>query len=46
MLLDSLFQDMKSLGVKKNALEVKLREVSEKDKNKKTWVVKEQVWVI
>ena len=45
VLLDSLFQDLKSLGIKKNALEVKLREVSEKDKSKKAWVVKEQAWV-
>jgi chromatin assembly factor 1 subunit A len=46
VLLDSLFQDLKALGIKKNALEVKLREVSEKDKSKKAWVVKDQAWVI
>jgi chromatin assembly factor 1 subunit A len=45
VLLDSVFQDIKSLGIKKNALEVKLREVAEKDKTKKAWVVKDDVWV-
>jgi len=45
VLLDLLFQDLKSLGVKKNALEVKLREVAEKDKVKKSWVVKDAAWV-
>lgn len=46
VLLDSIFQDLKLFGIKKNALEVKLREVSEKDKAKKAWVVKDQAWVI
>ena len=45
VLLDSIFQDMKPLGIKKNALEVKLREVAEKDRAKKGWVVKADVWV-
>ncbi|KAF8507262.1 hypothetical protein JB92DRAFT_2961415 [Gautieria morchelliformis] len=45
VLLDSLFQDLKALGIKKNALEVKLREVSEKDKSKRAWVVKDQAWI-
>ncbi|KAF8590541.1 hypothetical protein K439DRAFT_1329713 [Ramaria rubella] len=45
VLLDSLFHDMKPLGIKKNALEVKLREVTEKDKVTKEWVTKQDAWV-
>ncbi|GJJ12192.1 hypothetical protein Clacol_006433 [Clathrus columnatus] len=44
VLVDSVYQDLKSLGIKKNALEVKLREVSEKDREKKLWKVKETAW--
>ncbi|KIJ44138.1 hypothetical protein M422DRAFT_252636 [Sphaerobolus stellatus SS14] len=44
VLLDLIFQDMKTLGIKKNALEVKIREVAEKNKAKKNWVVKDSAW--
>lgn len=40
VLVDLIFQDLKALGIKKNALEAKLREVAVKDKGKKVWVVK------
>lgn len=45
VLVDTLYQDLKPMGIKKNALEVKLREVAEKDKEMKSWKVKETTWV-
>ncbi|KAF8520215.1 hypothetical protein BU17DRAFT_89212 [Hysterangium stoloniferum] len=45
VLLDTMFQDLKSFGIKKNALEAKLREVVEKDKSKKIWVVRDHIWM-
>ncbi|KAJ8462620.1 hypothetical protein ONZ45_g17867 [Pleurotus djamor] len=42
-LVDSIYQDLRSQNVKKNSIEAKVREVSEKCKEKKYWVVKADV---
>ncbi|KAF8136408.1 chromatin assembly factor 1 subunit A-domain-containing protein [Boletus edulis] len=45
-LVESIYQDLRDYKIKKNAVEAKVREVSEKSKDKKVWVVKQavQVW--
>lgn len=45
-LVDSIYQDLRPYKVKKNAIEAKVREMGEKSKDKKVWVVKQavQVW--
>lgn len=45
VLVDVIYQDLRSLGIKKNALELKIREVLEKHKKTKLWKVKESAWV-
>lgn len=45
VLVDVVYQDLRSLGIKKNALELKIREVLEKHKETKLWKVKESAWV-
>lgn len=45
VLVDLIYQDLRSLGIKKNALELKVREVLEKHKETKLWKVKESAWV-
>ncbi|KAJ7632455.1 chromatin assembly factor 1 subunit A-domain-containing protein [Roridomyces roridus] len=41
ILVDKIYQDLREHKVKKNAIEVKIREVAEKCKLKKVWVVKQ-----
>jgi chromatin assembly factor 1 subunit A len=40
-IVESIHQDLKAEKVKKNAIEAKVREVGEKSKDKKVWVVKD-----
>ncbi|KIK97080.1 hypothetical protein PAXRUDRAFT_825292 [Paxillus rubicundulus Ve08.2h10] len=42
-LVESIYQDLRIHKVKKNAIEAKVREVGEKSKDKKIWVVKQAV---
>ncbi|KIJ17461.1 hypothetical protein PAXINDRAFT_175905 [Paxillus involutus ATCC 200175] len=42
-LVESIYQDLRVHKVKKNAIEAKVREVGEKSKDKKIWVVKQAV---
>lgn len=44
-LIESIYQDLRIHKVKKNAIEAKVREVGEKSKDKKIWVVKEAVQI-
>lgn len=44
-IVENIFQDFKDLKVKKNAIEAKVKEVAEKCRFKKIWVVKEQFLV-
>lgn len=39
-LIEAIYQDLKVHKVKKNAIEAKIREVSERCKEKKVWVIK------
>ncbi|KAJ7046609.1 chromatin assembly factor 1 subunit A-domain-containing protein [Mycena alexandri] len=41
ILIDTIYQDLKDQKVKKNSIEAKVREVAEKCKVKKVWIVKE-----
>ncbi|KAF8559629.1 hypothetical protein OG21DRAFT_1502866 [Imleria badia] len=45
-LVESIYQDLRIHKIKKNAIEAKVREMGEKSKDKKVWVVKQsvQVW--
>lgn len=40
-LVDSIYQDLRIYKIKKNAIEAKVREMGEKSKDKKVWVVKQ-----
>ncbi|KIJ69338.1 hypothetical protein HYDPIDRAFT_105932 [Hydnomerulius pinastri MD-312] len=42
-LVESIYQDLRVHKVKKNAIEAKVREVGEKSKDKKVWIVKQAV---
>jgi chromatin assembly factor 1 subunit A len=44
-LIESVFQELREHNVRKNAIEAKLKEVGEKCKHKKIWVVKDDVAV-
>jgi chromatin assembly factor 1 subunit A len=44
-IVDSIYLDLRTQKVKKNAIEAKVREVSEKHKERKVWVVREDVRV-
>jgi chromatin assembly factor 1 subunit A len=39
-LVESIYQEFRGFGVKKNAVEAKVKEVSEKSKERKVWIVK------
>ena len=39
-LVESIYQDLRVHKIKKNAIEAKLREIGEKSKEKKIWVIK------
>jgi chromatin assembly factor 1 subunit A len=39
-LVESIYQEFRVFGVKRNAVEAKLKEVSEKSKERKVWIVK------
>ena len=41
-IVESVFQEVKDMKVKKNAIEAKVKEVAEKCRFKRIWVVKEQ----
>jgi chromatin assembly factor 1 subunit A len=41
ILVDKIYQDLREHKVKKNSIEAKVREVAEKCKIRKVWVVKE-----
>ncbi|KAJ7489875.1 chromatin assembly factor 1 subunit A-domain-containing protein [Mycena galericulata] len=41
ILIDTIYQDLRDYKVKKNSIEAKVREVAEKCKVKKVWIVKE-----
>ncbi|KAJ6546512.1 chromatin assembly factor 1 subunit A-domain-containing protein [Mycena vulgaris] len=45
ILIDTIYQDLRDHKVKKNSIEAKVREVAEKCKIKRVWVVKEDVKV-
>ncbi|KAG8217560.1 chromatin assembly factor 1 subunit A-domain-containing protein [Butyriboletus roseoflavus] len=42
-LVESIYQDLRIYKIKKNAIEAKVREICEKSKDKKVWVVKPAV---
>lgn len=44
-LVESIYQDLRRYKVKKNAIEAKVREVGEKCKEKKIWIVKPELKV-
>lgn len=44
-IVDTVFRELQAHKVKKNAIEAKVREVGEKCKEKKVWVVKADVRV-
>jgi chromatin assembly factor 1 subunit A len=44
-LVESIYQDLRAHKVKKNAIEAKVKEVGEKCKEKKVWIVKGGVTV-
>jgi chromatin assembly factor 1 subunit A len=44
-LVESIYQDLRDSNVKKNAIEAKVREMGEKSKDRKVWVVKQGVQV-
>lgn len=44
-LVESVYQDLRTYKIKKNAIEAKVREIGEKSKDKKVWVVKPAVQV-
>jgi chromatin assembly factor 1 subunit A len=44
-LVESIYQELRVHDVKKNAIEAKIREIGEKSKEKKIWIVKENVMV-
>jgi chromatin assembly factor 1 subunit A len=44
-LVESVFQELREHNVRKNAIEAKLKEVGEKCKHKRIWVVKDDVAV-
>jgi phosphoserine phosphatase len=44
-LVESIYQDLRVHKVKKNAIETKVREVGEKCKERKVWIVKPGVAV-
>lgn len=46
ILIDTIYQDLRDHKVKKNAIEAKVREVAEKCKVKKVWIVKESLRVV
>lgn len=39
--MEMVYQELKAHKVKKNAIEAKVREIGEKHKEKKVWVLKE-----
>jgi hypothetical protein len=39
--VESVYQELRAHKVKKNAIEAKVREVAEKSKEKKIWVISE-----
>jgi chromatin assembly factor 1 subunit A len=41
ILVDTIYQDLRDHKVKKNSIEAKVREVAEKCKMKKVWIVKD-----
>lgn len=43
ILIDTIYQDLRDYKVKKNSIEAKVREVAEKCKVKKVWIVKESL---
>ncbi|KAJ7470589.1 chromatin assembly factor 1 subunit A-domain-containing protein [Mycena latifolia] len=45
ILIDTIYQDLRDHKVKKNSIEAKVREVAEKCKVKKVWIVKENLRV-
>jgi chromatin assembly factor 1 subunit A len=44
-LVESVYQELRGFGVKKNAVEAKLKEVGEKSKEKRVWIVKNNATV-
>lgn len=44
-LVESIYQDLRIYKIKKNAIEAKVREICEKSKDKKVWVVKQAAQV-
>lgn len=40
-IVEMVYQELKAHKVKKNAIEAKIKEIGEKDKEKKFWVLKE-----
>lgn len=44
-LVETLFQDMKSHKIKKNAIDAKVREICEKCPNRRVWIIREDVMV-
>lgn len=44
-LVESVYQDLRTHKIKKNAIEAKVREIGEKSKDKKVWIVKPTVQV-
>ncbi|KAI0797807.1 hypothetical protein C8Q75DRAFT_739751 [Abortiporus biennis] len=41
-IVETVFHELKDMGVRKNAIEAKVREIGVKSKEKKVWVVKEE----
>ncbi|KAJ7090042.1 hypothetical protein C8R43DRAFT_939046 [Mycena crocata] len=46
ILIDTIYQDLRNHNVKKNSIEAKVREVAEKCKVKRVWIVKENFRVV
>ena len=44
-LIESIYKDLRIHKIKKNAIEAKVREMGEKSKDKKVWVVRQAVQV-
>lgn len=40
-LVDSIYQELRGYKIKRNAIEAKVREIGEKSKDKKVWIVKQ-----
>ncbi|KAJ7738508.1 chromatin assembly factor 1 subunit A-domain-containing protein [Mycena maculata] len=45
ILIDAIYQDLREYKVKKNSIEAKVREVAEKCKVKKVWIIRENIGV-